>query len=37
MINRDRQMGTLRLSQVEYVRKVLQRFSMSDDKVSKHL
>ncbi|TXG64184.1 hypothetical protein EZV62_011178 [Acer yangbiense] len=31
-ISRDKQEGTLKLSQVEYVRKVLQRFSMDDAK-----
>ena len=31
-INRDEHEGTLKLSQVEYVRKVLQIFSMDDAK-----
>ena len=31
-ISRDEQEGTLKLSQAEYVRKVLQRFSMGDAK-----
>ncbi|TXG68730.1 hypothetical protein EZV62_003665 [Acer yangbiense] len=34
-ISRDEQRGTLQLSQAEYIRKVLQRFNMSDAKLVK--